>query len=90
MEEWGLGGVGVWRLRGWSGSVGSGGSGSVEVEGVGAGGSGSMEVKGVGGGSMEVEEGDDKCGLPSTSEEAGTVRKRLRLSAIGAMTDEPV
>ena len=73
--------------------VGSGGSGSVEVEGVGAGGSGSMEVKGVGAGgsgSMEVEEGDDECGLPSTSEEAGTVRKRLRLSAIGAMTDEPV
>ena len=53
---------------------------SVEVEGEGAGGSRSMEVKEV----------DDECGLPSTSEEAGTVRKRRRLSAIGAMADEPV
>ena len=73
--------------------VGAGGSGSVEIEGVGAGGSGSAEVEGVGAGgsgSMEVEEGDDECGLPSTSEEARTVRKRRRLSAIGAMADEPV
>ena len=66
-------------------------SGSVEVEGVGAGGSGSVEVEGVGAGgsgSVEVEEGDDECG-PSTSEEAVRVRKRRRLSAIGAVADEP-
>ena len=71
-------------LAGGSGSVeiegvGAGGSGSVEVEGVGAGGSGSVEVEGVG-----VEGGGDECGLPST------VGKRRRLSAIGAMADEPV
>ena len=73
--------------------VGAGGSGSVEVEGEGAGGSGSVEVEGVGAGrsgSMEVEEGDDECGLTSTSEEAGTVRKRRRLSVIGVMADVPV
>ena len=82
---------------GGSGSVevegeGAGGSGSVEVEGEGAGGSGSVEVEGEGAGgsgSMEVEEGGDECGLPSTSEEAGPVRKRRRLSAIGVMADEP-
>ena len=84
--------------------VGAGGSGSVGVEGVGAGGSGSEEVEGVGGGgngsveverdgaggsgSMEAEEGGAECGLPSTSEEAGTVRKRRRLSVIGAIADE--
>ena len=77
--------------------VGAGGSGSVEVEGVGAGrvevegvgggGSGSVEVEGEGSGSVEVEEGDDECG-PSASEEAGTVQKRRRLSAIAAMADE--
>ena len=83
------------RVEG-SGGEGAGGSGSAEVEGLGAGGSGSVEVEGEveeegagGSGSMEVEEGDDECGLPSTSEEAGTVRKRRRLSAIGAMADEP-
>ena len=67
-------------------------SGSVEVEGVGAGGSGSVEVEGVGAGgsgSVEVEEGDDECG-PSTSEEAVRVRKRRRLSEIGAAADAPV
>ena len=74
--------------------VGGGGNGSVEVEGEGAGGSGSMEVEEVGtggSGSVEVEddEGGDECGLPSTSEEAGPVRKIRRLSAIGAMADEP-
>ena len=53
--------------------VGAGRSGSVGVEGEGAGGSGSVEVEGEG-----VEEG---VGLPSTSEEAGTV-------TIGAMADE--
>ena len=76
--------------------VGAGGSGSVEVEGVGDGGNGSLEVEGGVGagrsGSMEVEgegveEGGDECGLP---EDAGTVPKRRRLSAIGAMADEPV
>ena len=68
MEETGLGGVGVCRLR----ERGLGGVGvwSVEVEGEGAGGSRSMEVKEV----------DDECGLPSTSEEAGTVRKRQTFS----------
>ena len=65
--------------------VGGGGKGSVEVEGEGAGGSGSMEGEGEG-----VEEGGDECGLPSTSEDAGTVAKRRRLSAIGAMAEEPV
>ena len=74
--------------------VGGGGSGSVEVEGE-AGGSGSVEVEGEGAGGsgsvgVEGEKGDDECGLPSTSEDAGTVRKRRRLSAIGAMVDEPV
>ena len=52
---------------------------------MGAVGSESAEVEGVG-----VEEGGDECGLPSTSEEAGTVPKRRRLSAISAMADEPV
>ena len=65
----------------------------MKVEGVGAGWSGIVEVEeeGAGGsGSMEVEEGDDECELPATSEEAATVRKRRRLSAIVAMADEPV
>ena len=56
--------------------------GSRGSEGVRAGGSGSVEVEGVG-----VEEGGDECGLPFTSEDAGTVAKRRRLSA---MADEPV
>ena len=73
-----LGGVGVWRLKGW----GLGGVGvwrSREWGLGGGGGGGSAEVEGVG-----VEGGGDECGLPST------VGKRLRLSAIGAMADEPV
>ena len=74
----GSGSVEVERVRG-------GGNGSVEVKGLGAGGSGNMEVEGEG-----VEEGGDECGLPSTSEDAGTVPKRWRLSAIGAMAVEPV
>ena len=76
-------GVGAWERGGRGGR-----SGSEEVEGEGAGGRGGGG--GGGCGSMEVEEGDDECGLPSTSEEAGTVPKRQRLSAIGAMADEPV
>ena len=84
----------MWWSRGWGlersesaevEGVEAGGSGSVEVEGVGAGGSGSMEVEVEG-----VEEGGDECGLPSTSEDAGTVPKRRRLSDLGAMADEPV
>ena len=102
LRERGLGGSGSVEVEG-SGSVevegeGAGGSGSVEVEGEGAGGSGSVEGEGEGAGGSgsvgvegeEVKEGDDECGLPSTSEDAGTVRKRQRLSAIGAMADEPV
>ena len=89
VEGVGAGGSGSVEVEG----EGAGGSGSMEVEGEGAGGSGSVEVEGVGtggSGSMEVEDGGDEFGLPSTSEEAGTVRKRRRLSAIGVMADEPV
>ena len=98
VEGVGAGGSGSVGVEG----VGAGRSESAEVEGVGTGGRGgggwgewecggrgaggwgseSAEVEGVG-----VEEGGDECGLPSTSEEAGTVPK---LSAIGAMADEPV
>ena len=50
-----------------------------------------LRKRGPGGsGSMEVEEGDEECELPATSEEAATVRKRRRLPAIVAMADEPV
>ena len=83
------------RVEG-SGGEGAGRTGSAEVAGVGARsgsvGAGGVEVEGVGGGgsgSVEVEEGDDECG-PSTSEEAVRVRKRRRLSAIGAAADAPV
>ena len=86
VEGEGAGGSGSVEVEG----VGAGGSGSVEVEGEGAGGSGSVEVEGVGAGRSGSMEVDDECGLPSTSEEAGTVRKRRRLSAIGVMADEPV
>ena len=94
VEGVGAGGSGSMEVEG----VEAGGSESVEVEGVGGGGNWSVEVEGVGGGgsgSMEVEgegveEGGDECGLPSTSEDAGTVPKRRRLSAIGDMADEPV
>ena len=92
----GSGSVGVEGVgAGRSGSVevGAGRSGSVEVEGVGAGGSGSVEVEGVGGGVRRLRERGSRRVvmnvLPSTSEEAGTVANRQRLSAIGAMADEP-
>ena len=73
------------RVEG-SGGEGAGRTGCAEVAGVGA---RSGSVRAGGSGSVEVEEGDYECG-PSTSEEAVRVRKRRRLSAIGAAADAPV